>query len=67
MAIIMITCPSKGSPVSTGIEVSDVEQLPAVTATTVCSACGGIHPWTKDEAWLSAGGEQYRKRKATAA
>jgi hypothetical protein len=66
MAIIMITCPSKGSPVSTGIEVSDVEQLPSVTATTVCSACGSLHQWTKDEAWLSAGGEQYRKAVAVA-
>ena len=65
MAIIMITCPSKGSAVSTGIEVSDVEQLPPVTATMVCSACGGVHEWTKDQAWLSDGGEQYRK--ATAA
>jgi len=64
MAIIMITCPSKGSPVSTGIEVNDVEQLPSVTATTVCPACGSVHPWTKHEAWLSAGGEQYRKSAA---
>ena len=61
MAMIMIRCPGKGSPVPTGIEVSDVDQLPAVTATMVCSACGGVHRWTKNEAWLSADGEQYRK------
>ncbi len=61
MAIIMITCPSEGRSVSTGIEVSDVDQLPSVTATMACSACGGVHEWTKNEAWLSDAGEQYRK------
>jgi len=65
MAIIMIACPSKGRAVSTGIEVPDVDQLPTVIATMACSACGGVHEWTKDQAWLSDGGEQYRK--ATAA
>ena len=61
MALIMIRCPTKGSAVSTGIEVLGVEELPAVTATMACSACGGVHHWTKNEAWLSADGEQYRK------
>jgi hypothetical protein len=61
VALIMIRCPAKGSAVSTGIEVVGVEQLPAVTATMACSACGGVHHWTKNEAWLSADGEQYRK------
>jgi hypothetical protein len=61
MAIIMIKCPSKSCAVSTGIEVSDVDQLPAVTATMACSACGGEHEWSKNQAWLSNGGEQYRK------
>jgi hypothetical protein len=61
VALIMIRCPTKGSTVSTGIEVLGVEELPAVTATMACSACGGVHQWTKNEAWLSADGEQYRK------
>jgi hypothetical protein len=26
-----------------------------------CSACGGEHEWSKNQAWLSNGGEQYRK------
>ncbi|HEY7300846.1 MAG TPA: hypothetical protein VH684_23380 [Xanthobacteraceae bacterium] len=61
VATIMIRCPAKGRAVSTGIEVLDVDQLPAVTATMLCPACGGVHKWTKNEAWLSADGEQYRK------
>jgi hypothetical protein len=61
MAIIMIRCPSIGRAVSTGIEVADVDQLPTVTATTVCSACGRVHEWTKDDVWLADGGEYYRR------
>jgi hypothetical protein len=59
--MIMIRCPEKGRAVSTGIEVFDVDQLPTVTASMACPACGGVHQWTKDEAWLSVDGEQYRK------
>ena len=42
MGVLMIQCPSTGREVSTGIEMLDVEQLPAVKATTVCPACGRV-------------------------
>ena len=61
MGILMINCPSTGHAVSTGIEVSGVDQLPTVVATTKCSACGCVHEWTKDSAWLAVGGDQYRE------
>lgn len=60
MGVLMIQCPSTGREVSTGIEMLDVKQLPAVKATTVCSACGRVHEWTKNDAWLADGGQQYR-------
>ena len=60
MGILMIECPSTGREISTGIEMLNVDQLPAVKATTVCSACGRVHEWTKHDAWLAEGGEQYR-------
>ena len=60
MGIIMIRCPATGRAASTGIEMLDVDQLPIVTATMSCPACGRIHQWTKNDAWLSDGGEQYR-------
>jgi hypothetical protein len=60
MGIIMINCPATGHGVSTGIEVCATDQLPIVTATTVCPACGRVHAWTKNEAWLVNGGEEYR-------
>jgi hypothetical protein len=60
MGIIMINCPATGHGVSTGIEVVATDQLPIVTASMVCSACGRVHIWTKNEAWLANGGEQYR-------
>lgn len=60
MGIIMINCPATGHGVSTGIEVCATDQLPIVVATTVCPACGRVHEWTKNEAWLVSGGDQYR-------
>jgi hypothetical protein len=60
MGIIMIRCSATGLEVSTGIEVSDVDQLPSVRATMLCPACGCVHDWTKSEAWLADSGEQYR-------
>ena len=60
MGIIMINCPATGHGVSTGIEVCATDQLPIVTATTVCPECGRVHVWTKNEAWLVNGGDQYR-------
>jgi hypothetical protein len=60
MGIIMINCPATGHGVSTGIEVCATDQLPIVTATTVCPACGRTHEWTKNETWLANGGEEYR-------
>jgi hypothetical protein len=56
----MIHCPSTGRAVSTGIEMLDADQLPAVRATTMCPACGHVHEWTKRDAWLAEGGRQYR-------
>ena len=61
MGIIMINCPATGRGVSTGIEVCATDQLPVVTATTICPACGRAHEWTKKEAWLGNGGEQYHE------
>jgi hypothetical protein len=61
MGIIMIKCPATGRGISTGIEVWATDQLPIVTASTVCPACGRVHQWTKNEAWLANEGEQYRE------
>ena len=60
MGIIMINCPATGRGVSTGIETIGIEDLPAVTAKMVCSACGRVHDWTKDDAWQAESGELYR-------
>jgi hypothetical protein len=60
MGMIMIDCPSTGRAVSTGIEVPSFERLPTVTAQTVCSVCGRVHKWTKNNARLADDGEQYR-------
>ncbi len=61
MGMIMICCPATGREVPTGIETSRVDELPIVTATMSCPVCGRVHCWTRDDAWLTNGGEQYRK------
>jgi glycine cleavage system H lipoate-binding protein len=65
MGIIMINCPATGRDVSTGIETTDIEGLPAVTAKMVCPACGHVHDWNKADAWLAHSGEQYGLRALT--
>jgi hypothetical protein len=61
MGMIMINCPSTGRAVSTEIEIQNVDRLPTVIARMVCPACGGVHEWTKNDAWLEKGGEHYWK------
>jgi hypothetical protein len=60
MGIVMIRCPAGGHDVSTGIEMVNLDQLPNVLATMWCSECGSSHIWSKGDAWLADGGEQYR-------
>lgn len=64
MGMIMIKCPSTGHAVSTGIEMSNMDRLPTVIATMVCSACGSVHEWTRADAWLAEGGAYYREAAA---
>ena len=67
MGILMICCPATGRPVSTEIEMDRLEQLPTVIATITCPACGGVHEWTRHDAWLAAGGDHYRRAAASKA
>ena len=60
MGVVMIKCPATLGAVSTGIEMCAVEELPFVVATMSCPACGRVHEWTKNDAWLADGGEEYR-------
>jgi hypothetical protein len=64
MGVIMINCPATGRAVSTEIEMQNVDRLPTVIATLDCPACGSVHEWTKNDAWLAKGGEHYRKAAA---
>jgi hypothetical protein len=61
MGVVMIKCPAVRRDVSTGIEMCDLGDLPLVVATMSCPACGRIHEWTRDDAWLADGGDEYRQ------
>lgn len=57
MLHIMLACARTHRFVSTGIE-TDIDTfiaLPEVLCLTHCPACGGIHHWTKSEAWICHG------------
>ena len=55
MGELMIRCPSKNKPISTGIQVApgNLQKLPEVRTLTQCPRCGHVHGWMKSEAWLS--------------
>ena len=54
MAMLMINCPVKGKPISTGIEASpeSLRQLSNVRTFTQCRRCGMAHGWTVEDAML---------------
>jgi hypothetical protein len=60
MGALMITCPTTGQPISTGIETDEysLRQIDDVPARTHCPFCGLDHIWWKREAWLANRPEQ---------
>ncbi|HEY2661340.1 MAG TPA: hypothetical protein VGI79_16585 [Caulobacteraceae bacterium] len=55
IAPILFTCEIKGGPVLTGHRMRPAE-FAAITGPRSfrCAACGEIHTWTTDTAWLQA-------------
>jgi hypothetical protein len=55
MCTVMVTCPTTGKSISTGIETDRItfDQLPNVLSHSRCPHCGIEHPWWTREAWLS--------------
>ena len=62
MGVVVINCAASGTVVSTGIEIerATFEALPDIRAQLRCPACGGLHLWSKSDAWLSDEGEEYK-------
>jgi hypothetical protein len=54
LTILMIKCPHTARPVDTGIEIKiqDFDTLLDVARTVECTACGMLHAWRKEDAWL---------------
>jgi predicted RNA-binding Zn-ribbon protein involved in translation (DUF1610 family) len=52
MGMVMITCPSTGQEITTGIETDEetFNGLPDVQTETLCPVCGGVHSWSKQQA-----------------
>jgi hypothetical protein len=56
MALIVIKCPKRDEDVPTGMATDRTawDRLPPlwVGEPFRCPKCGGIHRWTKEDAWL---------------
>jgi hypothetical protein len=51
---IFINCPTTGIPVTTGLTTRWVvfDSLPAVAVPLCCPACGQVHNWKPQDAWI---------------
>jgi endogenous inhibitor of DNA gyrase (YacG/DUF329 family) len=58
MGVVMITCPTTGRAVPTGIETDQqsFDALPDTLSRSKCPHCGAEHVWWTREAWLAADG-----------
>jgi hypothetical protein len=56
LADIFIQCPRTGAPVSTGLKTEWVflKSLPCVAVPLRCPACGQMHRWKPDDAWIGS-------------
>jgi hypothetical protein len=56
LADIFVQCPRTGAPISTGLKTEWVvlRSLPSVAVPLHCPACGQIHKWKPDDAWIGA-------------
>lgn len=54
---IFINCPTMGIPVPTGLSTNPVvfHSLPAVAVPLCCPACGKMHKWKPQDAWVGHG------------
>jgi len=54
MADILVRCPCTFAAVSTGVKAEWVkfDSLPAVEIPFSCTACGLIHRWKREDAWI---------------
>jgi hypothetical protein len=51
---VMIRCPSTGKPTPTGLAMDRLtfETNVFTVAEARCESCGGIHRWSKPDAWV---------------
>jgi endogenous inhibitor of DNA gyrase (YacG/DUF329 family) len=56
LADILVQCPRTGAPVPTGLKTEWVllKSLPCVALPLRCPACGQIHKWKPDDAWIGS-------------
>ena len=55
MAEILVRCPRSQQPVPTGLKAEWVvlNSLPSLAIPFVCAACGQMHTWKREDAWIA--------------
>lgn len=53
-SVVLITCPSSGELVPTGVLASALDELPAFNVLVGCDRCGEDHEWTRGDAVITA-------------
>jgi hypothetical protein len=56
VADILVRCPSTGAAVATGLKTEWVllRSLPAISIPLRCPACGQLHKWQAQDAWIGS-------------
>jgi hypothetical protein len=54
MGDILVKCPRTHKSVPTGLKAEWVvlDSLPPVAIPLVCAACGQVHTWKREDAWI---------------
>ena len=64
MVTVVIRCPQTKRPVATGLTTDGVifETLPPVALPLRCPACGHVHRWKPEDAWVAQDGNGLKEQ-----
>ena len=53
-SVVLITCPTSGDLVPTGVLARALDELPEVNVLIGCDRCGEDHEWIRDDTVVTA-------------
>jgi hypothetical protein len=66
MADILVKCSRTHKSVPTGLKAEWVvlDSLPPIAIPFICAACGQMHKWKREDAWIGCASSQRREESA---